>query len=173
MTIPSQLDTKNKALSDLRFKKTVFRQCTFLKNTGPKCELKRRWSNPQKYDKYGFDWSWSSLLHNSTLSIICLAYLAIEFIGIHKKIKGLIRFGLIRVYVSILNGVLMMICVTCLIGMYTSRSSRYWKELIGIFIFLVTTMIYLIFRTWLQFKVFYANRADITTSNNIAELQPL
>ena len=123
-------------------------------------------------DKYGFDWSWSSLLHDSTLSIICLAYLAIEFIGIHKKIQGLIIFGLIRVFVSILNGVLMMIFVIYFIGCFIG-SCRYWKELIDIFIFVVTTMIYLIFRTWLQFKVFNANRDDNTTSNNIAELQPL
>ena len=100
--------------------------------------------------------------------IICLAYLAIEFIGIHKKIQGLIKLNCsIRFFVSILNGILIMIIVTCMLVM------RRWKESIGILIFLVTTMIYLIFRTWLQFKVFYANRASNTTLSNIAEIQPL
>ena len=179
MTIPSQLEAKNQALSDLWFKKIVFRQFTLLENTlycgskkpGPKCELKRRWSNPHKYDKYGFEWSL-----DSTVSIICWPYLAIEFIGIHKKIQGLIKLScVIRVIVSILNGVLMMIVGWILMFGGVFGYSRYRKSDIGIFIFLVATMrmIYLIFRTWLQFKVFYANRADITTSNNIAELQPL
>ena len=100
--------------------------------------------------------------------IICLAYLAIEFIGIHKKIQGLIKLNCsIRFFVSILNGILIMIIVTCMLV------TRRWKESIGILIFLVTTMIYLIFRTWLQFKVFYANRASNTTLSNIAEIQPL
>ena len=88
---------------------------------------------------------------------------------------GKILSCIIRVIVSILNGVLMMSvgCILMFRGVY--GYSRFRKFDIGLFIFLVATMnmIYLIFRTWLQFKVFYANRADNTTSNNIAELQPL
>ena len=105
--------------------------------------------------------------------IICLAYLAIEFIGIHKKIQGLIKLNCsIRFFVSILNGILIMIIATCMLGGYGCTMRR-WKESIGTLIFFVTTMIYLIFRTWLQFKVFYANRASNTTLSNIAEIQPL
>ena len=97
---------------------------------------------------------------------ICLAYLAIEFIGINKKTQGLILLnGIIRVIVSILNGFLIIIALLFVweTGFGKKHDTGHFKIAIGFLIFFVATMIYLIFRTWLQFKVFYANRVDNTT----------
>ena len=95
-----------------------------------------------------------------------MAYLALEFIGIHKKTQSLILLnGIIRVIVSILNGFLIIITLIFVweYGFGNKHDTGHFKIAIGFFIFFVATMIYLIFRTWLQFKVFNANRVDNTT----------
>ena len=97
---------------------------------------------------------------------ICLAYLAIEFIGIHKKIQSLILLnGISRFIVSILNVFPIFITFVYVLeyGGKKHDTMGHFKIAIGSFIFFVATMIYLIFRTWLQFKVFNANRVENTT----------
>ena len=109
--------------------------------------------------------------------VIYWAYLATEFIGIHKKIRGLIIFScVIRVILSVLDGAAIM-AILCLAVHWSSNfASRDGEVLVAyIIIFLlatVPTMIYLIFRTWIQFKVFYA-KCDNATLNNSVELQTL
>ena len=109
--------------------------------------------------------------------VIYWAYLATEFIGIHKKIRGLIIFScVIRVILSVLDGAAIM-AILCLAVHWSSNfASRDGEVLVAyIIIFLLATvpaMIYLIFRTWIQFKVFYA-KCDNATLNNSVELQTL
>ena len=109
--------------------------------------------------------------------VIYWAYIATEFIGIHKKVRSLIIFScVIRVILSVLDGVIIVIFL-CLGAHYwiTDPFDRERILLAAIVIYLMLTlliMIYLIFRTWIQFRVFYAD-SDNLTLNNTIELQLL
>ena len=109
--------------------------------------------------------------------VIYWAYIATEFIGIHKKVRSLIIFScVIRVILSVLDGVMIVIFL-CLGAHYliTDPFDRERILLAAIVIYLMLTlliMIYLIFRTWIQFRVFYAD-SDNLTLNNTIELQLL
>ena len=112
--------------------------------------------------------------------VIYWAYLATEFIGIHKKIRGLIIFScLIRVILSVLDGLAIMAILFVVFDQssktyFLSRDyiSRIGAYLVIYFFVTVPTMPYLIFRTWIQFKVFRAD-SDDATLNITAQLQPI
>ena len=112
--------------------------------------------------------------------VIYWAYLATEFIGIHKKIRGLIIFScVIRVILSVLDGLAIMAILFVVLDQssktyFLSRDyiSRIGAYLVIYFFVTVPTMPYLIFRTWIQFKVFRADSDDATLNIN-AELQPI
>ena len=90
--------------------------------------------------------------------VIYWAYIATEFIGIHKKVRSLIIFScVIRVILSVLDGVLIVLFL-CLALHYwiTDPWDREGILIALIIIFLILTliiMLYLIFRTWIQFRV--------------------
>ena len=108
--------------------------------------------------------------------VIYWAYIATEFIGIHKKVRSLIIFScVIRVILSVLDGVIIVIFL-CLGAHYwiTDPFDRERILLAAIVIYLMLTlliMIYLIFKTRILFRVFYDN-SDNSTLNNTIELQP-
>ena len=102
--------------------------------------------------------------------VIYWSYLATEFIGIHKRVRGLIIFScVIRVILSVLDGVTIMAILFWAIKWSPSYAKRDGEVLVFfIIVFLVATvleMLYLIFRTWIQFKVFYADRDNATFDN--------
>ena len=94
--------------------------------------------------------------------VIYWAYLATEFIGIHKKVRGLIIFScVIRVILSVLDGVVI-IMILCLAVHWRANFSSRDGEILVFYIlislvFTVIIMLYLIFRTWIQFRVYYAD----------------
>ena len=94
------------------------------------------------------------------------AYLATEFIGIHKKVRGLIIFScVIRVILSILDGVAIIVIL-----IFANQLSSSYAVAFIIDVLLVATvleMLYLIFKTWIQFKVLYAERDNATFNNTI------
>ena len=109
--------------------------------------------------------------------VIYWTYLATEFTGIHKKVRGLIIFScVIRVISSVLDGVFI-IMILCLAFHWRANFSSRDGEILVFYIlislvFTVLIMLYLIFRTWIQFRVFYAD-SDNLTLNNTIELQLL
>ena len=109
--------------------------------------------------------------------VIYWTYLATEFTGIHKKVRGLIIFScVIRVIFSVLDGVFI-IMILCLAFHWRANFSSRDGEILVFYIlislvFTVLIMLYLIFRTWIQFRVYYAD-CDNATSNNTIELQLL
>ena len=98
--------------------------------------------------------------------VIYWAYLATEFIGIHKKVRGLIIFScVIRVILSILDGVAIIVIL-----IFANQLSSSYAVAFIIDVLLVATvleMLYLIFKTWIQFKVLYAERDNATFNNTI------
>ena len=110
-------------------------------------------------------------------SVIYWTYLAAEFIGIHKKVRGLIIFScVIRVILSVLDGVVIIVILCLAVHWRANFSSRDGEILVFYIlislVFTVLIMLYLIFRTWIQFRVFYAD-SDNLTLNNTIELQLL
>jgi hypothetical protein len=102
------------------------------------------------------------------------ACLATEFIGIHKKIQGLVIFNcVIRVIVTILHGIA--VIGTLIWVVITHQSSCPECDMgqgfsIMFFVLSVPPLLpYFVFRTWMMFKVLYAVQA----LNNTTELQPL
>ena len=119
---------------------------------------------------------WNNFLPFGTL-VIYSAYLFIELIGIHKKIRGLIIFScVIRVILSVMGGiVIIMILCSAVYAWITDSWDREGILLAGLIINLILAlliMLYLIFRTRILFRVFYDN-SDNSTLNNTIELQPL
>ena len=98
--------------------------------------------------------------------VIYWAYLATEFIGIHKKVRGLIIFScVIRVILSILDGVAIIVIL-----IFANQLSSSYAVAFIIDVLLVATvleMLYLIFKTWIQFKVLYEERDNATFNNTI------
>ena len=104
--------------------------------------------------------------------VIYWTYLATEFTGIHKKVRGLIIFScVIRVILSVLDGVVI-IMILCLAVYAWIKDYILLAGIIIILILGVLIMLYLIFRTRILFRVFYDN-SDNSTLNNTIELQPL
>ena len=107
--------------------------------------------------------------------VIYWTYLATEFTGIHKKVRGLIIFScVIRVILSVLDGVVI-IMILCLAVHWSSDFSSRDGEILVFYILIsliptVLIMLYLIFRTWIQFRLFQADR-DSATLNNTIERQ--
>ena len=107
--------------------------------------------------------------------VIYWTYLATEFTGIHKKVRGLIIFScVIRVILSVLDGVVI-IMILCLAVLWSSYFSSRDGEILVFYILIsliptVLIMLYLIFRTWIQFRLFQADR-DSATLNNTTERQ--
>ena len=104
--------------------------------------------------------------------VIYWSYLATEFIGIHKRVRGLIIFScVIRVILSVLGGVVIIMFI-CLAVYAWIKDYILLAGIIIILILGVLIMLYLIFRTRILFRVFYDN-SDNSTLNNTIELQPL
>merc|ERR1712141_296502 len=83
------------------------------------------------------------------VSVIYWAYLATEYIGIHKKIRCLIIFNcVIRVILIVLLAL-----ATIILFVKFGFFSRYTSY--GL-IYIVPGMAYLIFRTWLQLEILKA-----------------
>ena len=113
---------------------------------------------------------WNNFLPFGTL-VIYSAYLFIELIGIHKKIRGLIIFScVIRVILSVLGGVVIIMFI-CLAVYAWIKDYILLAGIIIILILGVLIMLYLILRTRILFRVFYDN-SDNSTLNNTIELQP-
>ena len=104
--------------------------------------------------------------------VIYWAYIATEFIGIHKKVRSLIIFScVIRVILSVLDGVVI-IMILCLAVHWRANFSSRDGEILVFFILIslistVLLMLYLIFRTWIQFRLFQADRDNATLNNTI------
>ena len=104
--------------------------------------------------------------------VIYWTYLATEFTGIHKKVRGLIIFScVIRVILSVLDGVVI-IMILCLAVHWRANFSSRDGEILVFFILIslistVLLMLYLIFRTWIQFRLFQADRDNATLNNTI------
>ena len=104
--------------------------------------------------------------------VIYWTYLATEFTGIHKKVRGLIIFScVIRVILSVLDGVVI-IMILCLAVLWSSYFSSRDGEILVFYILIsliptVLIMLYLIFRTWIQFRLFQADRDNATLNNTI------
>ena len=104
--------------------------------------------------------------------VIYWTYLATEFTGIHKKVRGLIIFScVIRVILSVLDGVVI-IMILCLAVLWSSYFSSRDGEILVFYILIsliptVLIMLYLIFRTWIQFRLFQADRDGATLNNTI------
>ena len=104
--------------------------------------------------------------------VIHWAYLVMEYIVIHKKICGLIIFNCaIRVILNLLLG---LVIINMLIPFSSSSGSgsgfipvdfSFFFLVLGL-IFTVPAMPYMIFRTWLQFKILKSVKKDM---NNAAE----
>ena len=108
--------------------------------------------------------------------VIYWTYLATEFTGIHKKVRGLIIFScVIRVILSVMGGIVI-IMILCL-AVYSWITDSWDREGIGLsgliinLIFALLITIYLIFKTRILFRIFYDN-SDNSTLNNTIELQP-
>ena len=93
--------------------------------------------------------------------VIYLAYLATEYIGIHKKIRGLIIFNcVIRVILDVL---------------VPGLSIYFIIDIDEFFIFLIPLallMSYMIFRTWLQFKILKAVKEHTGTELGKIDKRP-
>ena len=94
--------------------------------------------------------------------VIYLAYLATEYIGIYKKIRGLIIFNfVIRVILDVLVPGLSIYFIIDIIDEYS------------IFLIpLALLMSYMIFRTWLQFKILKAVKEQTGTELGKIDKRP-